>query len=425
MKKTLNPADCGNPRRRLTPDARLLFQTRGLRLFAYGMLSVILALYLMEIGLNENQIGLLLSLTLAGDVVISLGLTNVADRISRRRTLLIGAALMVFAGVVFSLTRNFLALTAAAIIGTISPSGNEVGPFLAVEQAALTQGIQDDVRTRVFAWYSLTGSLTTALGALCGGALAEKVGHLRSAPVEGYRTVVICYALLGLALGVLFARLSPAAEAAHTAVTGNRAQSARLLGLQRSRNVVFRLSALFMVDAFAGGLVVQSLVAYWFHARFGVAPGLLGTIFFGANIVAGLSALLAASLAARFGLVKTMVWTHVPSNLLLMLIPLMPNLPLAAAVLLARFSISQMDVPTRQSYTMALVDPAERSAAAGIANVARTGASALAPLVTGRLFGAALMGVPFIASGSLKIVYDLALYRGFRNLKPPEERSSE
>jgi len=389
------------------------------------MLSVVLALYLMEIGLNGNQIGLLLSLTLAGDVVISLGLTNVADRIGRRRILLTGAALMVFAGVVFSLTRNFVALTVAAIIGTISPSGNEVGPFLAVEQAALAQSIRDAVRTRAFAWYSLTGSFTTALGALCGGALAGEVGRVRGAPVEGYRAVVVCYALLGLALGALFARLSPAAEVARSTPTRNPAKSAGLLGLQHSRNVVFRLSALFMMDAFAGGLVVQSLVAYWFHARFGVAPGLIGTIFFGANIFAGLSALLAASLAARFGLVKTMVWTHIPSNILLMLIPFMPNLPLAVTILLARFSISQMDVPTRQSYTIALVDPAERSAAAGITNVARTGASALAPLVTGRLFGAALMGLPFIVSGSLKIAYDLVLYRSFRNLKPPEERSSE
>jgi MFS family permease len=420
MNKTLNPPET---LRRVSRDIKLLFTTRGLRLFAYGMISVVLVLYLTEIGLDENQVGLLLSLTLAGDVVISLGLTSVADRFGRRRTLLIGAALMVFAGVAFALTRNLAALTAAAIIGTISPSGNEVGPFLAVEQAALSQTIRDEARTRAFAWYSLTGSLATALGALCGGTLAEAAGRLRGTPVAGYRTVVICYALLGLVLGALFARLSPEAEVAHSTEVRNPAKSSGLLGLQHSRNIVLRLSALFMVDAFAGGLVVQSLVAYWFHSRFGVAPGLLGAIFFGANVFAGLSALLAASLAARFGLIRTMVWTHVPSNILLMLIPLMPNLPLAIAVLLARFSISQMDVPTRQSYTMAVVDPAERAAAAGIANVARTGASALAPLVTGRLFGAALMGIPFILSGSLKIMYDFALYRSFHNLKPPEERS--
>ena len=407
-------------RYRLSRDARLLFTTRAVRLFAYGMLSVVLALYLAEIGLDENQVGLLLSLTLAGDVVVSLGLTNVADRVGRRRILCVGAALMMFAGVAFSATRNFIVLTVAAVVGTISPSGNEVGPFLAVEQAALAQTIPDADRTRVFSWYSLTGSLATAIGSLCGGALAGEVGHLRNAPVEGYQTVLICYALLGLALGIGSARLSAGSE---PPIPVSHTKSPGLLGVRSSRAVVLRLSSLFMVDAFAGGLVVQSLVAYWFHARFGVAPAVLGAIFFGANIFSGVSALFAASLAARFGLVNTMVWTHVPSNMLLMLIPLMPNLPLAVAVLLARFSISQMDVPTRQSYTMAVVEPAERSAAAGITNVARTGASALAPLVTGRLFGAAFMSLPFILSGLLKIGYDMALYYSFRHLRPPEEQS--
>jgi len=193
-------------------------------------------------------------------------------------------------------------------------------------------------------------------------------------------------------------------------------------GLHRSRRVVFKLSALFALDAFAGGLVVQSLVAYWFNVRWRVQPALLGSIFFGANIFAGLSALAAARMAARFGLINTMVWTHIPSNILLMLVPLMPSLPLAIAVLLARFSISQMDVPTRQSYTMAVVAPDERSAASGITSIVRTLGSAAAPLVTGALLGASLLGAPFFAAGGLKIVYDLSLYQSFRSLKPPEER---
>jgi MFS family permease len=187
---------------------------------------------------------------------------------------------------------------------------------------------------------------------------------------------------------------------------------------------VIKLSGLLMIDAFAGGLIVQSLVAYWFYVRFGVRPALLGGIFFGANIFAGVSALAAARIANRIGLVNTMVWTHIPSNILLMLVPLMPNLPLAIAVLIARFSISQMDVPTRQSYTMAVVDPEERSAAAGVTNVARTAASALAPLVTGGLFGAALLSLPFFLSGGLKICYDVLLFRSFRSIRPPEESIS-
>ncbi len=405
----------------LTPDGRLLFGTRMVRLFAYGFLSVVLALYLAQVGLGEQQIGVLLTWTLVGDAAISLRIASLADRIGRRNMLLVGAGLMIFAGVVFALTSNILLLTIAAIIGTISPSGNEVGPFLSIEQAALPQTAPDRHRTQVFAWYNLVGSLSTAFGSLCGGSLASLLQRAGVAPLDSYRVVVVGYALLGVGLAVLFSRLSPRAEA--PASSPDRAAVSRF-GLHRSRSVVLKLSALFMLDAFAGGLVVQSLVAYWFYARFGVAPATLGAIFFGANILAGLSALVAARVAARFGLVNTMVWTHIPSNVLLILVPLMPNLPLAILVLLARFSISQMDVPTRQSYIMAVVAPDERSAAAGVTSIARTAASALSPAVTGALLGASLLNWPFFLAGSLKILYDLALYRSFRALKPPEEVGS-
>jgi MFS family permease len=405
----------------LQADGKVLFSTRVVRLFAYGLLSVVLALYLAEIGLSETSIGLLLTLTLAGDVAVSLAITTVADRIGRRRMLQLGAALVVFAGTVFAWTRNLPLLTIAAVIGTISPSGNEVGPFLAIEQAAFTQILPGKARTQVFAWYSLVGSLATALGSLCGGSMAQWLRHITGRTLDGYRAVVILYALLGMALLILFAQLSPATEIKRSSAPVTEPHSTGLLGLRRSRRFVLKLSGLFMIDAFAGGLIVQSLVAYWFFVRFGVRPAVLGGIFFGANIFAGISALAAARIANRIGLVNTMVWTHIPSNVLLMLVPLMPNLPLAIGVLLARFSISQMDVPTRQSYTMAVVDPGERSAAAGVTNVARTAASALAPLVTGALFGATLLSLPFYLSGGLKIVYDLLLYRSFRTIRPPEE----
>jgi MFS family permease len=411
----------------LTADGKILFSTRMVRLFAYGLLSVVLALYLAEIGLTETQIGLLLSLTLAGDVVVSLAVTTVADRIGRRRMLQLGAVLVIFAGTVFAWTRYLPLLTVAAIIGTISPSGNEVGPFLAIEQAALTQILPSKYRTQVFAWYSLLGSLATALGALCGGALAQLFHQIIGRALDGYRAVIVLYAVLGMALLILFARLSPAAEIENLPASSASAAEPRstgMLGLGRSRRFVLKLSGLFMIDAFAGGLIVQSLVAYWFYIRFGVRPALLGGIFFGANIFAGASALTAARIANRIGLVNTMVWTHIPSNVLLMLVPLMPNLPLAIVVLLARFSISQMDVPTRQSYTMAVVDPEERSAAAGVTNVARTAASAVAPLITGGLLGAALLSLPFLLSGGLKIIYDLMLFHNFRSIHPPEERIS-
>ncbi len=228
------------------------------------------------------------------------------------------------------------------------------------------------------------------------------------------------YGALGLALAALFLRLSPAVE-----VAAPPDRPAGLLGLHRSRRVVLELSALFSVDAFAGGFVVQSFVAWWFHRRFGASPATLGAIFFGANVLAGISALSAAAIARRIGLVNTMVATHLPSNLLLALVPLMPTLPLAVGVLLLRFSISQMDVPTRQSYTLAVVDPDERSAAAGVTGIARTVGAALAPLAAGPLYAsAALSGAPFLVAGGLKVAYDLVLWRRFRALRPPEERTA-
>jgi MFS family permease len=411
-----------NALQRLSGDARLLFATRFIRLFAYGSLSVVLVFYLVGVGLSEAQTGTLLTLTLAGDTVISLFLTTQADRIGRRTMLVAGGALMIAAGLVFAATGNFWLLLAAGTIGVISPSGNEVGPFLSIEQAALSQIVPDRERTNVFAWYTLAGSLATALGALIGGAATRVLQQLGSAPVASYRGVVLLYAALGGILIVLFSRLSRATEAEAAAATKPRATPADWSGLTRSRSVVARLSALFALDAFGGGFVIQSFAAYWFYLRYGVKPEELGVIFFVANILAGLSALLASRLAARIGLVNTMVFTHLPSNVLLILVPLMPNLPLAVLMLLIRFSISQMDVPTRQSYTMAVVSPEERSAAAGITGVARTTGAAISPLFAGLMFAQpALVNLPFFLAGGLKILYDLLLYRAFVTVRPPEE----
>ena len=410
-------------RQPLARDIPLLFATRMLRLFGYGFLSVVLVLYLAAAGLSERQAGLLLTLTLLGDTVISLWITTRADRIGRKRMLLVGAALMIFAGILFAATRSFWLLLLAATIGVISPSGNEVGPFLAIEQAALSEEVSAARRTRVFAWYNLVGSFATALGALAGGGLAQLLQHRGVAALASYRAVVVGYAIIGAVMVALFARLSPAAETAprQEQPSERPAWFHTDLGLRRSRRNVLTLAGLFSIDAFAGGFVVQSFVAYWFQRRFGVQPALLGGIFFGANILAGISALSATRLAARIGLLATMVVTHIPSNLLLIAVPLMPSLPLAIAMLLARFSISQMDVPTRQAYTMALVDPAERSAAAGVTGIARTVGAALSPLAAGPLFAAAaLASIPFYLSGGLKIAYDLLVWRTFRKVELPE-----
>jgi MFS family permease len=400
-------------------DLPLLFASRAVRLFAFGLLSVVLVLHLTAAGLDEREVGLLLSLTLVGDAIISLWVTTRADRIGRRRMLVLGAALVVSAGALFAVTTRYALLLLAATIGIVSPAGNEVGPFLAIEQAALSQELPHDRRTSVLAWYVLTGSLATALGSLAGGAIAEALQHAGHSPLSSYRALAAGYAVLGACLAGIAAALSPAVEAPVP-----RDGTARpWLGLHRSRPVVLRLAGLFAVDSFAGGFVVQSLVAFWFQRRFGARDVTLGAIFFGANVLAGISALSAARVARRIGLVNTMVATHLPSNVLLFAVPLMPTLPLAIAVLLARFSISQMDVPTRQSYTMAVVEPDERSAAAGVTGIARTVGASLAPLAAGPLYAsAALGGVPFFTAGALKIAYDLALWRSFRRLRPPEER---
>ena len=383
-----------------------------------------LVFYLVGLGLSEPQTGLLFTLTLIGDTVVSLYLTTRADRIGRRRMLVAGALLMAAAGLVFSSTRLYWLLVIAGTIGVISPSGNEVGPFLSIEQAALSHVVSDRTRTEVFAWYTLTGSVATALGSLAGGTATRVLQRTTIAPVDSYRFVVILYAALGIVLALLFTRLSRAAEASTLGEKkAFQTTFAGLSGLDRSRGVVVKLSALFALDSFGGGFVIQSFAAYWFYLRYGVDPGRLGVIFFWANIFAGFSALVASRLAARFGLIRTMVGTHLPSNLLLILVPLMPTLPLAVAVLLARFSISQMDVPTRQSYVMAVVPPEERSAAAGITGVARTIGAAISPLFAGLLFARPdLINLPFFIAGTSKIAYDLLLYRAFVTVRPPEEQ---
>ncbi len=400
----------------LTRDTWLLLATRFIRLFAYGALSVVLVFYLIAVGLTEAETGLLLTLALLGDTLVSLVITTRADRVGRRRMLVIGALLMTAAAIVFVSTANFWLLLVAATIGIISPSGQEVGPFLPIEQAALARSVPDRARTNIFAWYTLTGALATALGALAAGLIARLFQGADTPPVTTYRSIVILYAVLGLVLAVTFLQLSPESEASAAGRTQalDRGTFANFSGVPQSGPIVAKLSALFALDAFGGGFVAQSFAAYWFHLRFGIDPATLGPIFFWANVLAGLSALVASRMAARFGLVQTMVWTHLPSNVLLILVPLMPTLSLAVAVLLVRFSISQMDVPTRQSFVMAVVPPEERAAAGGVTGVARTFGAAISPLFVGLMFARpSLISLPFFIAGTLKIVYDVVLYRQF------------
>ncbi|MBA3235777.1 MAG: MFS transporter [Chloroflexi bacterium] len=406
--------------RGLERNGRLLFAMRTLRMFGYGFLAVVLVLYLAAAGLDPIGIGLVLTLTLVGDTLISLWLTTNADRLGRRRVLVVGAALMLVAGITFAFTDWLPLLILAGAIGVISPTGNEVGPFLAIEQAALTETIPGTRRTSTFAWYNLVGYVATASGALGAGILSQVLIDGGSAPLDAYRAVVIGYALIGAVMALGFSRLGPEVEPPRREAEAPDAIRRRF-GLGRSKGVVLRLSALFSIDAFGGGFIPQSLMAYWFHLQFGVEPAALGGIFFAANLLAAVSSLSAARIAARIGLINTIVFTHLPSNVLLLLVPLMPTLELAVAVLLLRFSLSQMDVPTRQSYVMAVVDPDERSAAAGVTGIARTTGAAISPSISSVLVAnAGLAALPFYLAGGLKIVYDLLLYRQFRGHGPPD-----
>jgi MFS family permease len=398
----------------LSRDGWLLFATCAVRSFAYGFLSVVLGLYLDAIGLDKITIGWIFTAALAGGAIMTVALTSVADRFGRRSLLIVGAVLMAVAGLTFATTNNPVLLMIAAIFGTISPSGKEVGPFLSIEQAILPETTHDQNRTAVFSAYNLVGSLFGALGAL-----AVVLPSLFSvSTTSGYRMLVWSYVLCALLMMVPFALLSPSIEAKNGATS-----EIRDIGTRRSRGIVARLAGLFALDAFAGGFIVQSIVAYWFHLRYKADLNALGGIFFGANLLAALSFLAAPAIARRFGLLNTMVFTHLPSNFLLLLVPVMPDLELAVVMLLARNLLSQLDVPTRQSYTMAVVDPDERAASAGILSVARNIGAAIAPVFTGAVLAVPAVGLPFLLAGGLKIVYDVWIFTVFRHVKPPEEKS--
>ncbi len=399
----------------LAPDGRWLLLTRGLRTFAYGFLGVILALYLEALGLDPIAIGLVITLAIVGSAAMTIVWSLLADTVGRRRTVTAMALLMAAGGLLFAFASDPLWIALGALTGTISATNSEVGAFNTVEQAILPQTAPDRQRTFLFALYNAVGNLSGAVGSLAAG-LVPAFAALGLAGADAYRPLFVLYALVGVANLVVFARLSERVEAAK--VEGAR----RLRAVGPSRGRIAGLSALFGFDAFAGGLVAHSIVAYWFHLRFDLGPAELAPIFFAANALSGLSFFAAARVARRIGLLNTMVFTHLPSNILLALVPLMPSAALAVLVFLARISISQMDVPTRQSYTMAVVEPSERIAAAGITNVARSIATALSPSLAGYALSTAALGVPFFVAGGMKIAYDLTIFAAFRAVRPPEER---
>ncbi len=400
---------------KIKKDIYFLFTTRILRLFAYGALSVVLVLYLSNVGLNDYQIGLLITLTLIGDAVISLWITTKADLISRKKMLIFGSFLMAAGGAGFLFTNNYLILIITATIAVISPTGKEIGPFLSIEQSALAQILERKNLTKVIAWYNLAGSFAAALGALCTGWASEIIVNEGISITNSYKIIIAGYGFTGIIMGILFSFLSAQIEPGKIT---EKQQVKRTLGLHKSKKIVFKLSSMFALDAFAGGFIIQSMIAYWFYLKFNLGPGTLGSIFFATNLVAGISALFAAKIANKIGLLNTMVFTHLPSNILLILIPLMPSLGLAIFMLVLRFSISQMDVPTRQALTMILVSDDERSAASGVSTISRSVGASISPTLCGMLLANQLLiNFPFFLAGGLKIIYDFWIYIGFRKEK--------
>jgi MFS family permease len=403
--------------------ARRILVMRGLRSLAYGLLAVILGVVLAGEGFSPAAIGVLITVSLVGDMAGTYVIGLFADTWGRRRTLALLSLLMAATGVVFGLVTSYPVLLVAAFFGTLGTSASETAPFLPIDQAMIAQVTASERRTALFARYNLVAQLGAAVGALAAG-LPDLLTRTGLPLASGIHLLFGMYAVLGLVVAGLSLRLASPVEApARPPIQAKRLRQRLAPQLHRSRGIVWRLTALFSVDALAGGLVVQSLVALFFHLRFGVPLTTLSILFFGANLLAALSFLAAVPLARRFGLLGTMVFTHLPSNLLLALVAFAPTFPVAATLLLLRQALSQMDVPTRQAYTMALVDPQERTAAASVTSLARSLGSATSPVFSGLLLEGPLLvlGLPFILAGVLKAAYDLTLWAVFRRVHLPEE----
>jgi MFS family permease len=404
-------------------DGRLILVMRGLRSLAYGLLAVILGVVLAGEGLEPSAIGILITVSLLGDMAGTYVIGLFADSWGRRRTLALLALVMAATGVVFGLVTSYPVLLLAAFFGTLGTSASETAPFLPIDQAMLAQVTVPGRRTALFARYNLVASLSAALGALVAG-LPGLLTRAGLPLASGIRLLFGVYAGLALVAAGLSLQLSSSVEAPRRPPIGVQSLRQRLAPqLHRSRRIVWRLMALFSLDALAGGLVVQSLMALFFHLRFGVSLTTLSALFFGANLLSALSFLAAVPLARRFGLLNTMVFTHLPSNVLLALVAFAPTFPVAAALLLVRQALSQMDVPTRQAYTMALVEPEERTAAASVTSLARSIGSSTSPVFSGLLLQGPLLvlGLPFVVAGALKAAYDLTLWSVFRRVHLPEE----
>ena len=415
----------------LERDGRLLLAAKMVRMFAYGFLSVILAIYLKLIGFDDFLIGLILTTTLLNSVIFTLVASFYADKVGRRKFLLLYAALMSVSGFIFTISENYFALIIAAFIGTINITGAESGAFLTIEQAILPQTLKN-VRKRntVFAIYNMTGTLAMAAGVLLAGLPAVLQQHLQYFDIVlnqigSIKLLFALYSVLGIVLLGIYLLLSQKIEIRNNQEK-QKVESIQLTKISsltpKSRSIIMRLSGLFAVDSFAGGFMIQSIVSFWFFARFGADLITLSYIFSASAVLTAFSFMAAAKIADRIGLINTMVFTHIPANILIIAVAFAPTLPIAVALYLLRMALSQMDVPTRQSYIVAVVREDERTTSAGITNISRNVTQAISPSLIGVLINSLSLAAPFVIGGALKVVYDVALYLNFRNIKPPEEK---
>jgi MFS family permease len=404
------------------PRDRLLIYAAGfLRALGVGLVGVLFALYLAAKGFHTGQIGLLVAAGIAGNALATFGVSFFADRLGRRKTLLLLSALIVVGGAGLVLLPRFLPLAFVSFLGMVNAMGRERGALFTLEQAIIPATTDDRHRTQALAWYNVVLDAGQALGSLLAGVPFLLRRSFGWEELASYQAAFAGYACLGLAGFFLYMGLSRRVEA-----SGPNALPAGLKAWRGisgpSRRIITRLALLFGMDSIGGGFLPSSLIAFWFFKRFGIGEEWLAPLFFTAHVANAFSYLVAAWISRRIGLVRTMVFTHLPSNLCLLASPFAPSLPVAAAVYLLRESLVEMDVPTRQSYVMAVVAPGERTVAAGITNLTRLVAWTIAPGIAGYAMKGLAMSFPLLAGGGIKIVYDLALYRAFRHVRPPEEQ---
>ncbi len=407
----------------LSKDGKLVLAARVTRTFAYGFLSIVLAIYLKLIGFNDIVIGLVLASTLVNSVIFTLIASFYADRLGRRNMLVIYAALMSISGAIFLATEDYLALIAAALIGTINVTGSETGAFLSIEQALLPQTVSN-VRKRntIFALYNMAGTFAMSVGILLSALPAILQHQFGLSQIESIKPLFMLYSILGIIVMIIYFMLSKKIELTSDQIAKPLTQVLS----PETKKIVGKLSGLFSLDSFAGGFVIQSIVAFWFFTKFGLDLTTLSYILSIAGVLTAFSFLAAARIADKIGLVNTMVFTHIPSNILLILVGFAPTLPLAIAFYLGRMALSQMDVPTRQSYIVSVVKEEERTASTGITNISRNISQAVSPSLTGYILQALpVLSAPFVFGGILKIAYDLALYLNFKNIKPAEEETGK